>query len=107
MSTPDVTVQTPPQKKAIPIGLIAGVIVMIAVLLIPMPDDLPVAGHRMLAILAFAVVVWITEAVSYEASAIIITSLMAFLVGTAPTIQEPRYIASRFRGIRVIGAWTT
>lgn len=89
MSTPDVSVQSPPQKKAVPIGLIAGVIVMIAVLLIPMPDDLPVAGHRMLAILAFAVVVWITEAVSYEASAIIITSLMAFLVGTAPTVQDP------------------
>lgn len=89
MSTPDVSVQSPPQKKAIPIGLIAGVIVMIAVLLIPLPDDLPVAGHRMLAILAFAVVVWITEAVSYEASAIIITSLMAFLVGTAPTVQDP------------------
>ncbi|UVA81780.1 DASS family sodium-coupled anion symporter [Pandoraea commovens] len=89
MSTPDISVQSPPQKKAIPIGLIAGVIVMIAVLFIPMPDDLPVAGHRMLAILAFAVVVWITEAVSYEASAIIITSLMAFLVGTAPTVQDP------------------
>jgi anion transporter len=89
MSTPDVSVQSHSQKKAVPIGLIAGVIVMIAVLLIPMPDDLPVAGHRMLAILAFAVVVWITEAVSYEASAIIITSLMAFLVGTAPTVQDP------------------
>ncbi|MDR3398655.1 MAG: DASS family sodium-coupled anion symporter [Pandoraea sp.] len=89
MSTPEVSVQSPPQKKAVPIGLIAGVIVMIAVLLMPMPDDLPVAGHRMLAILAFAVVVWITEAVSYEASAIIITSLMAFLVGTAPTVQDP------------------
>ncbi|AKM32211.1 hypothetical protein AB870_21945 [Pandoraea faecigallinarum] len=89
MSTPDVSVQSPPQKKALPIGLIAGVVVMIAVLLIPMPDDLPVAGHRMLAILAFAVVVWITEAVSYEASAIIVTSLMAFLVGTAPTVQDP------------------
>lgn len=90
MSTPEVSVQSPPQqKKAVPIGLIAGIVVLIAVLLIPMPDDLPVAGHRMLAILAFAVVVWITEAVSYEASAIIITSLMAFLVGTAPTIQDP------------------
>lgn len=89
MSTPEVSVQSPPQKKAFPIGLMVGVIVMIAVLLIPMPDDLPVAGHRMLAILAFAVVVWITEAVSYEASAIIITSLMAFLVGTAPTVQNP------------------
>lgn len=89
MSTPEFSVQSPPQKKAFPIGLMAGVIVMIAVLLIPMPNDLPVAGHRMLAILAFAVVVWITEAVSYEASAIIITSLMAFLVGTAPTVRNP------------------
>ena len=34
------------------------------ILLLPLPADLPVAGHRMLAILAFAVVVWITEAVS-------------------------------------------
>ncbi|EON11642.1 MULTISPECIES: DASS family sodium-coupled anion symporter [Pandoraea] len=89
MSTPEVSVQSPPQKKAFPIGLMVGVIVMIAVLLVPMPNDLPVAGHRMLAILAFAVVVWISEAVSYEASAIIITSLMAFLVGTAPTVQNP------------------
>jgi solute carrier family 13 (sodium-dependent dicarboxylate transporter), member 2/3/5 len=88
-AAPDVTVQPSAAKKGIPVGLIAGVIVLIAVLLIPLPGDLPVAGHRMLAILAFAVVVWITEAVSYEASAIIITSLMAFLVGTAPTIDNP------------------
>ncbi|HKT93043.1 MAG TPA: anion permease, partial [Paraburkholderia sp.] len=74
-----------PQKKGIPVGLIAGVIALVVVLLLPLPDSLPPAGQRMLAILAFAVVVWLTEAVSYEASAIIITSLMAFLVGTAPT----------------------
>lgn len=78
-----------PKKVSIPIGLVLGVLALIGVLLLPLPADLPVAGHRMLAILAFAVVVWITEAVSYEASAIMITTLMAFLLGTAPTIKNP------------------
>ena len=78
-----------PQKKRIPVGLIAGVVALVVVLLLPLPESLPPAGQRMLAILAFAVVVWLTEAVSYEASAIIITSLIAFLVGTAPTIENP------------------
>jgi len=78
-----------PQKKGIPVGLIAGVAALVVVLVLPLPATLPPAGQRMLAILAFAVVVWLTEAVSYEASAIIITSLMAFLVGTAPTIENP------------------
>ncbi|MBX8517331.1 anion permease [Pseudomonas cichorii] len=83
------TPETPPGKVKIPMGLLIGVLVMVGVLFLPMPDDLPVAGHRMLAILAFAVVVWITEAVSYEASAIMITSLIAFLIGSAPTLQDP------------------
>ncbi|MET0186893.1 MAG: DASS family sodium-coupled anion symporter [Achromobacter sp.] len=78
-----------PPLGGIPIGLVAGVIALIGVLFLPTPDSLPVAGHRMLAILAFAVVVWITEAVSYEASAIMITSLMAFLIGTAPVVGDP------------------
>ena len=85
---PSTSVASTP-KSTLPIGLIGGVIAMIIVMLLPLPDGLPVAGHRMLAILAFAVVVWITEAVSYEASAIMITSLMAFLLGTAPTIKNP------------------
>ncbi|NVZ18679.1 DASS family sodium-coupled anion symporter [Pseudomonas costantinii] len=73
----------------LPLGLVVAVLVMVGVLLLPLPADLPVAGHRMLAILAFAVVVWISEAVSYEASAIMITALMAFLLGTAPSLQDP------------------
>jgi len=76
-------------KVRIPIGLIAGFLALVLVLLLPLPADLPPAGHRMLAILVFAVVVWITEAVSYEASAIMITTLMAFLLGTAPTVKDP------------------
>ena len=76
----------------LPMGLVIAVLVMVGVLLLPLPADLPVAGQRMLAILAFAVVVWITEAVSYEASAIMITSLMAFLLGTAPSLQDPTHL---------------
>ncbi|MFP3617266.1 anion permease, partial [Paraburkholderia sp. SIMBA_050] len=67
-------------------GLYLALAVLVAVLLIPTPEGLPVAGQRMLAILAFAVVVWITEAVTYETSAIMITSLMAGLIGFAPTV---------------------
>lgn len=83
---------TPAVSFKLPMGLVIAVLVMIGVLLLPLPADLPVAGHRMLAILAFAVVVWITEAVSYEASAIMITSLMAFLLGTAPSLQDPTHL---------------
>src|ERR1700744_5238999 len=81
-----------PDKHGVPIGLIASVTALIVVLLLPLPATLPPAGHRMLAILAFAVVVWLTEAVSYEAGGIIITSLIAFLIGTAPTIKDPGVI---------------
>ncbi|WP_034113451.1 DASS family sodium-coupled anion symporter [Pseudomonas fluorescens] len=80
---------TPQQQLRFPPGLIVAVVAMVIVLFLPLPTELPVAGHRMLAILVFAVTVWVTEAVSYEASAIMITSLIAILIGTAPTVQAP------------------
>lgn len=92
MNAPETVPAQPAARIKFPVGLVVAVLVMVGVLLLPLPTDLPVAGHRMLAILAFAVVVWITEAVSYEASAIMITSLMAFLLGTAPTLQDPSVI---------------
>mgnify|MGYP006158608373 CR=1 FL=1 len=56
------------------------------------------AATSVLAILAFAVVVWISEAVSYEASAIMITSLLAFLLGTAPTLADPSVVDTLIEG---------
>lgn len=88
----EVSSAEPPVRGKVPIGLLVGVAALVVVLLLPLPVELPIAAQRMLAILAFAVVVWITEAVSYEASAIMITSLMAFLLGTAPTLQDPSVI---------------
>ncbi|MDB5774634.1 MAG: transporter divalent anion:Na+ symporter, family protein [Herbaspirillum sp.] len=79
----------PAPSRRLPPGLLLGIAALLVVLALPMRDALPPAGHRVLAILAFAVVVWISEAVSYEASAVIITSLMAFLLGTAPTVADP------------------
>ena len=86
-------------------GLYLAVAVLIGALMIPLPADLPVAGHRMLAILAFAVVVWITEAVTYETSAIMITSLMAALIGFAPMVNDPdtMYGTSRALGMALAG----
>src|SRR6202142_660056 len=73
-------------------GLLAAVAALIVVLLLPTPADLPVAGHRMLAILAFAVIVWMTEAIDYAVSAIVIAALMAFLLGLAPSVANPKIL---------------
>ncbi|NMY13000.1 DASS family sodium-coupled anion symporter [Pseudomonas veronii] len=90
---------TPQQPLRFPPGLIVAVVAMVIVLFLPLPTELPVAGHRMLAILVFAVTVWVTEAVSYEASAIMITSLIAILIGTAPTVQDPSLIYGSSAGV--------
>ena len=67
-------------------GLPLAFIVLAFILLVPTPPDLSSAGHRMLGVLVFSVIIWITEAVSYPVSAAVIMSLMAFLLGTAPNM---------------------
>jgi sodium-dependent dicarboxylate transporter 2/3/5 len=73
-------------------GLLAAVAVLIVILLLPTPAELPVAGHRMLAILAFAVIIWMTEAIDYAVSAIVIAALMAFLLGLSPSVANPKVL---------------
>jgi len=73
-------------------GILAAVGALTAILLMPTPDNLPVAGHRMLAILAFAVIIWMTEAIDYAVSAIVIAALMAFLLGLAPNVANPKVL---------------
>jgi sodium-dependent dicarboxylate transporter 2/3/5 len=71
-------------------GLLLAVAALIGVLLLPTPEGLPTAGHRMLAILGFAVILWMTEAVDYAVSAIIIAALMALLLGFSPNPANPK-----------------
>ena len=73
-------------------GLILAIAALIAIMLLPTPAGLPVAGQRMLAVLAFAVIVWMTEALDYAVSAIVIAALMAFLLGTAPSVANPKVL---------------
>jgi anion transporter len=99
----DIALKTSKGSKPVPVietgnwlqknwGLIAGVVVLIGVLMLPTPEALPVAGHRMLAIFAFAVIVWMTEAIDYAVSAIVIAALMALLLGFAPNVANPKVL---------------
>ena len=74
------------------IGLWAALAAMIIVWLFPTPVDLPTQGHRLIGILAFAVIIWMTEGVTYPVSAFIIMVLMAFSLGMAPNPAKPTAI---------------
>jgi solute carrier family 13 (sodium-dependent dicarboxylate transporter), member 2/3/5 len=90
---------TQPRRIANHGGLALAVAALLAVLLLPIPAGLPVAGHRMLAILAFAVVAWMTEAIDYAVSGIVIAALMAFLLGFSPGPTSPDALMGTAAGL--------
>ena len=91
MSNQTASVSTPPQESlGKRYGLIIALVVMLGVMMLPTPADLPVAGHRMLAILLFSVVVWMTDTISYPVSAAVIMALMAFTLGVSPDPANPK-----------------
>lgn len=61
---------------------------LIAVLLIPIPG-LDYTGQIALAMLAFAVIMWVSEAVSYPVSAVMIVGLISILLTFAPDPENP------------------
>jgi anion transporter len=71
------------------LGLIAALVALLAVMLMPAPPGLPLSGQVMLAILAFAVIVWMTEALDYAVSAVVIGALMVFLLAYVPDSAKP------------------
>ena len=72
------------------LGLAVAALALIVAL--PPAVGLPIAGQRMLAILAFAVIVWITEAIDYAVSALVIAGLMAVLIGLSPNVADPKVL---------------
>lgn len=72
------------KKQYKPIWIVMSFIVLIVVLLLPTPTSLPLLAKAVLAILAFAVIMWVTEAVSYPVSATLIIGLMILLLGFSP-----------------------
>jgi anion transporter len=73
---------------------------MVAVLCLPIAG-LGVAGQRALAIAAFAVVVWVTECISYPLSAFIICALEIFLLGYAPNPDNPSQLLGLSGAFRI------
>jgi solute carrier family 13 (sodium-dependent dicarboxylate transporter), member 2/3/5 len=73
------------------IGLLVGVAALVAIIAMPQPAGLSVAGQHMLGIFVFAVVIWMTEAVDYAASAIMLMALITFLLGVAPDPAHPEH----------------
>jgi len=72
--------------------LFAAFAALIVVCVLPTPQGLPVAGQYMLGMLLFSVILWMTEAVDYAISAVLIAALMAFLLGLAPNAAKPDQI---------------
>jgi anion transporter len=82
-------------------GLLLAAVILAAVLALPQPANLPVAGHRMLAVFGFAVVIWVTEALDYPVSAVVIASLMALLLGISPDPANPQSLMGTGKGLSI------
>ena len=80
-------------------GLVAALAVLTGLLLIPAAPGLTVAGHRMLALLVFSVILWMTEGVSYPVSGMIIATLMTLLVGVSPNPEKAGALYGTSRGL--------
>ncbi len=88
-----------PSGASISWGLLLGLAVFVVILALPQFHGLPIAGQRMLAVLGFAVVVWVTEALDYAISAVVISALMAFLLGLSPDPAKPQAIIGTVQGL--------
>lgn len=82
-------------------GLVIALLVMLGIMALPTPADLPVAGHRMLAILVFSVIVWMTDTISYPVSAAVIMALMAFTLGVSPDPAKPAAMLGTSRALTI------
>ena len=71
------------------LGLAQALIALAVIVMLPAVKSLPVAGQVMLGILAFAVIVWMTEALDYSVSAVVIGALMIFLLAAVPDVAKP------------------
>jgi solute carrier family 13 (sodium-dependent dicarboxylate transporter), member 2/3/5 len=80
-------------------GILLAIAALVAVTLLPTPEGLSIAGQRMLAVLAFAVIVWMTEALDYAVSAVVIAALMAFMLGLSPNPANPKVLLGTSAGL--------
>lgn len=76
------------RAKPKPFAFFLAFAALIAVLLLPM-DSIAWQGQIALGMLAFAVIMWVSEAVSYPVSSVLIIALISLLVGLSPDPDNP------------------
>ena len=67
-----------------PVWIIVAFLVLVIINFLPAPEALGVIGLRALSVLAFAVIMWVTEAVKYPVSAVMIVGLLIISLGLSP-----------------------
>ncbi|WP_346353953.1 DASS family sodium-coupled anion symporter [Azotosporobacter soli] len=82
-------------------GLLLALAALTAVILLPTPAGLPVAGHRMLGILVFSIIVWMSDCISYPVSAAVIIALIAFILGLAPDMAAPNKLIGTTQALTI------
>ena len=90
------------RTKAQNIGLVLAFLVLGIILALPSPDTLSTGGHRMIGILTFAIILWMSSAVSYPVSATIITALTALLLGFSPNPEAPAKLYGTSNALKLI-----
>ena len=80
-------------------GLFIALAALALIALLPAQQGLPVAGQLMIGILVFAVIIWMTEAVSYPVSAFVIAVLMTLMLGFAPSVADPSKVLGTSRAL--------
>jgi solute carrier family 13 (sodium-dependent dicarboxylate transporter), member 2/3/5 len=64
--------------------VLVGLAIMISIAMAPAPAGLSLAGQRVIAVMAFVVLMWITEAIPYGVSAIALVFLLIIALGFSP-----------------------
>lgn len=83
------TVEEKPKRNLKPLWILLAFAALIIITFLPNDGGtLPIAGQRALAILAFAVILWVTEAVTYPVSSAMILAFIAILLGLAPSLED-------------------
>lgn len=82
-------------------GLWLATIAGLSIVFLPSAEQLPVAGQNMIAILVFAIIVWMSEAMDYTTSAIVIAVLIISMVGFAPDMQQPDRILGTAKALKL------
>ena len=83
-------------------GLIGAFLALIIICLFPTPDTLSTGGHRMIGVLAFAIIIWMTTAVSYPVSAMMLMGLVALLLGFSPDVAHPDHMIGTTNALKMI-----